>query len=214
MVLLALPAFGMKIHSGNLQTLPDDIPEVQTFTAMTKAFPVEGTTAEVVVQASADDKDAVAAALTRLDRDAVATDDFVETGRNPVRVSADGTTSVLQLAMPYDESDDRVDRAIEDLRADLAPAALDDLGAEYAVGGGAAESLDFVNQQRDRLPIVIGVVLLLTLLMMLMAFRSIPIALVSTLLNLASVGAASASSPWCSSTAGVPTRSTSPARTS
>ena len=189
-VLLALPAFGMKIHSGNLQTLPDDIPEVQTFTAMTKAFPVEGTTAEVVVQASADDKDAVAAALTRLDRDAVATDDFVETGRNPVRVSADGTTSVLQLAMPYDESDDRVDRAIEDLRADLAPAALDDLGAEYAVGGGAAESLDFVNQQRDRLPIVIGVVLLLTLLMMLMAFRSIPIALVSTLLNLASVGAA------------------------
>ena len=79
---------------------------------------------------------------------------------------------------------------VADLRDDLAPAALDDLGAEYAVGGGAAESLDFVDQQSDRLPIVIGVVLLLTLLMMGFAFRSIPIALVSTVLNLASVGAA------------------------
>jgi RND superfamily putative drug exporter len=188
--LLAVPALGMKIHSGNLQTLPDDIPEVQTYTKITQAFPVEGTTAEVVVAAPAGEGAAVEAALTRLDEDAVATDDFVETGRDPIQVSADGTTAVLQLAMPYDESDDRVDRAIENLRADLAPTALDDLDAEYAVGGGAAESLDFVNQQKDRLPIVIGVVLLLTLLMMALAFRSVPIALVSTGLNLASVGAA------------------------
>ena len=92
--------------------------------------------------------------------------------------------------MPYDESDERVDSAIEQLRTELAPAALDDLDVEYAVGGGAAESLDFVNQQKDRLPLVIGTVLLLTLLMMALAFRSVPIALVSTLLNLASVGAA------------------------
>jgi RND superfamily putative drug exporter len=157
---------------------------------MTEEFPVEGTTASVVVDAAPADREEVAAALAALDRDAVATADFVDTGRQPVRVSADGGTSVLQLAMPYDESDDRVDRAIERLRADLAPGALDGLDAEYAVGGGAAESLDFVNQQKDRLPVVIGVVLLLTLLMMAVAFRSVPIALVSTVLNLASVGAA------------------------
>ncbi len=41
-----------------------------------------------------------------------------------------------------------------------------------------------------RLPIVIGVVLLLTMLMMAFAFRSVPIALISTALNLASVGVA------------------------
>jgi len=105
-------------------------------------------------------------------------------------VSADATTSVLRLAIPYPESDPRVDRAIELLRGELAPAALDALPAEYAVGGGAAESLDFVTQQEERLPLVIGVVLLLTLLMMGFAFRSVPVALVSTLLNLFSVGAA------------------------
>jgi RND superfamily putative drug exporter len=188
--LLALPAMGLKLHSGNLETLPDDIAEVQTFKAMTESFPGEGTTATVVVKASDDDQQAVAGALAGLETDANGSDHFVDAGPDQLEVSQDGTTSVLRLAMPYDESDERVDSAIEVLRSDLAPAALDDLDVEYAVGGGAAESLDFVNQQKDRLPLVIGTVLLLTLLMMALAFRSVPIALVSTLLNLASVGAA------------------------
>ena len=189
-LLLAVPALGMRIHSGNLQTLPDDIPEVQTYTRITQEFPAEGTTATVVVKADAGDRAEVGRALRELDRDAVATKDFVGSDQDPVAVSADGTTSVLHLAMPYDESDPKVDRAVESVRTTLAPAALDDLDAEYAVGGGPAESLDYVNRQHDRLPIVIGVVLLLTLLMMGFAFRSVPIALVSTGLNLASVGVA------------------------
>lgn len=189
-LLLALPALGMKIHSGNLETLPDSIPEVQTFQRLTEEFPVEGTTALLVVKAPAGDRAEVADALAELDRAALDTSAFVRSGRDPVRVSRDGTTSVLQLAVPYDESDPKVDRAIESLRTDLAPAALDGLDAEYAVGGGAAESLDFVNKQNDGLPIVIGVVLLLTLLMMAFAFRSLPIALISTVLNLISVGVA------------------------
>ncbi len=189
-LLLAVPALGMRIHSGNLQTLPDDIPEVQTYTRITQEFPAEGTTAAVVVKADAGDRAEVGRALRELDRDAVATKDFVGSSQDPVAVSADGTTSVLHLAMPYDESDPKVDRAVESVRTTLAPEALDDLDAEYAVGGGPAESLDYVNRQHDRLPIVIGVVLLLTLLMMGFAFRSVPIALVSTGLNLASVGVA------------------------
>ena len=59
---------------------------------------------------------------------------------------------------------------------------------EYAVGGDAAESLDFVEREQSRLPLVIGFVLLLTLLIMGVTFRSVPIALVSAVLNLASVG--------------------------
>ena len=189
-LLLALPAVGMRIHSGNLQTLPASIPEVQTYARITQEYPSEGTTATVVVKAARADRAEVGQALRNLDREAIGTDDFVGSGREPVQVSADGSTSVLTLAMPYDESDPKVDGAITSLRAHLVPAALGDLHAEHAVGGGAAESLDYVNRQHDRLPIVIGVVLLLTLLMMGLAFRSAPIALISTVLNLASVGVA------------------------
>ena len=124
-------------------------------------------------------------------RTPTATDHFVDAGPEQVaglRTTARPPSSGWRCRTTSPTT--RVDSAIEQLRTDLAPAALDDLDAEYAVGGGAAESLDFVNQQKDRLPLVIGIVLLLTLLMMALAFRSVPIALVSTLLNLASVGAA------------------------
>ena len=189
-LLLAAPAIGMKIHQGNLQTLPASIPEVKTFTAITEKYPAEGTTATVVVKGAPVDRAAVGRALLDLDRRAVGTAAFVGSGRDAVRVSEDGTTSVLSLAMPSGESDAKVDRAITTLRTDLVPAALGHLHVQHAVGGDAAESLDYVHRQHDRLPIVIGVVLLLTLLMMGLAFRSVPIALVSTVLNLASVGVA------------------------
>ncbi len=53
-----------------------------------------------------------------------------------------------------------------------------------------AESVDSAQHERDKLPYVIGFVLLLTMLMMAVTFRSVGIALITTLLNLLSVGAA------------------------
>ena len=188
--LLAAPAVGMRIHEGTLQTLPASIPEVQTLTRITEEYPSEGTGATVVVKAASSEQAVVGRALRRLDQRADGTADFVGSGREKVQVSKDGRTSVLSLAMPYDESDPKVDRAVTTLRDDLVPAALGHLHVQHAVGGDAAESLDYVHRQHDRLPIVIGVVLLLTLLMMGLAFRSLPIALVSTALNLTSVGVA------------------------
>jgi RND superfamily putative drug exporter len=187
-VALALPALGMKTHTANLETLPASIPEVQTMRDVTAAFPSEGTTAEVVVHAPAEQRDAVGTALGQLSDEALATGSFVDAGA--VRVSDDGATSLLELAMPYEESDERVDEALRTLRADLVPTAVDVPGAETVVGGDAAESLDFVERLRERLPLVIGFVLLLTLVIMAATFRSIPVAVVSTLLNLGSVGVA------------------------
>ena len=185
-VLLAIPALGMKTHSGNLETLPASIPEVQTMRDLSDAFPTEGTTADLVVKAKPGQQDEVADALADVQAAAEGSSLFRPSGA-PVQVSKDGTTSVLTLAMPFNESDNRVDTAIKEIRSDLAPAALDKLKVEYAVGGDAAESLDFVNREQSRLPLVIGFVLLLTLLIMGVTFRSAPIALISAALNLASV---------------------------
>ena len=191
-VALAVPALGMKTHSANLETLPSSIPEARTMQDLSHAFPSEGTTAELVVKADPAAQDDVAAALAEVEAAAEESPLFRPSG-TPVAVSPDGSVSVLTLAMPFDESDSRVDQAIELVRSDLAPAALDGLSAadvEYAVGGDAAESYDFVQREQSRLPLVIGFVLLLTLLVMGVTFRSVPIALISAGLNLASVGVA------------------------
>jgi RND superfamily putative drug exporter len=181
---LAVPALGMRTHTGNLDTLPPSIAEVSTLRQISAEFPGEGPTAKVVVRSA----DAATAdrALLNLREKAVATGKFTEVGD----VARSREISVLTLAMPYPESDPRIDTALRELRSDLVPATLKGQVAEYAVGGGAAESLDVADRQSSRLPIVLAFVLTLTLLMMLAAFRSVPIAVVSTVLNLASVGAA------------------------
>ncbi|WP_246060580.1 MMPL family transporter [Nocardioides dongxiaopingii] len=181
---LALPALGLRVHAGNLDTLPASVPEVQTMREVAAAFPSEGTVVDVVVGS---DDDAVARALTSLERAAVATGDFTATGEAPS--TARGTT-VLHLGLPYEESDERVDDAVRALRADLVPAAFDGTDAEVVVGGDAAVSLDTADRFGGRLPLVVGFVLLLTFLMMLVTFRSVVVAALSTVLNLASVGVA------------------------
>ena len=186
---LAVPALGMKTHSGNLDTLPGDIAEVQTTKAIAKEFPSEGPVAEVVVRAPASDQNEVAERLDDLGRESAASGMF-RAPSAPVEVSEDGRTSILELAMPFEESDDQVDDALKLLRDDLVPASVDVSGTAVAVGGWSAESLDAQEKMADRLPLVVGFVLLLTFLMMVFAFKSVPIALVSTVLNLASVAVA------------------------
>jgi RND superfamily putative drug exporter len=186
---LAVPALGMKTHSGNLDTLPGDIAEVQTIKDVIEEFPSEGPVAEVVVRAPAADRAEVADRLDDLGREAVASGMFRQPS-TPVQVSEDGRTSVLELAMPFEESDDQVDEALRLLRSQLVPTSVDLATADVAVGGGPAESLDVQKRMSDRLPLVIGFVLLLTFLMMVFAFKSVPIALISTVLNLASVAVA------------------------
>jgi RND superfamily putative drug exporter len=185
-VLLAIPALGMKTHGANLETLPSSIPEAKTAQDLSRAFPSEGTTADLVVRGDASQRTEVAAALAEVEATAEKSPLFQPSGQ-PLEVSPDGTVSVLTLAMPYDESDGRVEKAIERIRTGLAPPALDGLHVQYAVGGDAAESYDFVQREQSRLPLVIGFVLLLTLLVMGVTFRSVPIALISAVLNLASV---------------------------
>ena len=186
-VALAAPAMGMKLHSGTLQTLPTTISEVGTMRAVASDFPGQGPVADVVVHGGGGQ---ARAALNVVRTEAVATGRFVDVDGSPIRTASDGETSVLSLAMPYDEADVRVDRALEDLRQNVIPGALDATGATYAVGGDAAYSHDMVNHLTNRLPLVVGFILLLTMLMMGFAFRSVPIALISAGLNLLSVGVA------------------------
>ncbi|MDR7253199.1 RND superfamily putative drug exporter [Nocardioides sp. BE266] len=176
---LAVPALGMTMHASNLETLPAGIPAVETMRDVAAEFPGEGTTVTVLAQG-----DGSAQALDDLASSAT---DFTAVPGG-VTTSDDGSTSSLTLALPWSDSDQRTTDAITDLREDLAPASLD--GLEWAVGGDAASNLDFDEHLSSWMPVVIGFVLLLTLVMMGVAFRSVPLALVSTALNLVSVGVA------------------------
>jgi RND superfamily putative drug exporter len=188
---LGAPALGMKLQSGNLETLPQSIPEVQTYQRIDDAFPSEGATLTVAVKSDSAATPDVVPALTELEADATTNGGFEPTDEPDLRTSDDGTVTLLTLVSPYAEGSGDNTALVEELRADLAPRHLDGLqGSEWAVGGMMAENADYVQQTREKLPWVIGFVLLLTMIMMGFTFRSVPIALVTTALNLASIAVA------------------------
>ncbi|MBM0278369.1 MMPL family transporter [Micromonospora tarensis] len=190
---LAAPALGMKLKFPGMEDLPRTTPAMQAYDRLTAAFPSAGTNHVVAVRASAEQADRVRTALTELSTRAAGDPLFapVEADGPKIEVSADRTVSVLEVATPYASRDDRSVRSLEKLRADLVPVELRGIpGIEYAVGGSVADSEDYAQHVRDKLPLVMGFVLVLTFLVMAVTFRSVVVAASSIALNLLSAGAA------------------------
>ncbi|MET0929186.1 MAG: MMPL family transporter [Aeromicrobium sp.] len=186
---LAVPALGMSTQQSMVDTLPKDIPAVQAFVRAQESFPSERPTVEVVLRTTPAGTASARAALDAIESSALDAG-IVEPGGQDVRVSDDGRTLALTLAASHPEGDERNEPAVQQLRDAIVPTALDGLaGTTSAVGGGPAETYD-VNHQTSRLPLVIGFVLVLTMLMIMWTFRSVTLALLTTALNLLSVGAA------------------------
>ena len=190
---LAAPALQLRTALSGAESLPKSFQTVAAYDRLTAAFPQDGTTVDLVVKAPADRGDEVAAALRAGFAAALRTGQVV--GEQPeIEVSRDGTVSVLSLAVPHDQSDPQTVVATRAVRADVLPVVARDLagvpGAQVHVGGDAAAVVDLSGWLDQRLPWVVGFVLLLTFVVMLVSFGSPWLAAVTVALNLLSVGAA------------------------
>lgn len=184
---LAAPALGMKVSSAGLESLPRSVDEVQTQLRIGEEFPGQALTVEVVAQG---EPESVRRGLDDLAAAAVGSGlGLEEVPADAVVTAADGRTAVLTLGIGHDEDSDEAAAAVAALRDDLAPTYLAAVEA-WAVGGDAGENHDWVHQLTDRMPWVIAFVLLLTLLIMGVTFRSVAVAVVSAGLNLLSVAVA------------------------
>ncbi|MBG0566049.1 MMPL family transporter [Actinoplanes aureus] len=188
---LAAPALGMKLKNPGEADLPRTAPVMQAYDRLTAAYPSTGTTHLVAVEAPAASAPAVAEALDDLVSRTRTDGLFSQDGLTEPEVSADRTVTTLAVATPYagDSADAR--RSLDKLRTQLLPATVGAVpGAEYAVGGTVAADGDYSRHLRERLPLVIGFVLLLTFVVMVATFRAIVVALKAILLNLLSAGSA------------------------
>jgi RND superfamily putative drug exporter len=190
---LAAPALGMKLEFPGTEDLPRTTPAMQAYDRLTAAYPSNGTTHVVAVQAPAAEAGAVKAALVKLAGSAQGDPLFatLEATGPKIDVSADRTVATLDLATPFSARSDEAADSLHELRQKLAPAALGGIpGAKYAVAGGVAENEDYAKHVWHTLPIVAGFVLVLTFLVMAWTFRSVVVALTSIGLNLLSASAA------------------------
>jgi RND superfamily putative drug exporter len=190
LVLLALaaPASGMRIGSPPID-LPGSLPVVQTLDRISGAFPGRPAPAEVVVTGSDLQGPAVLRALTALEATASARGPL----REPVTVTAvaHGRALIIQVPLAGDGSDSASNAALLTLRDQVLPATLGRVGGvSYAVTGTPAVHYDWSAVLRARTPLVLAVVAALAFLVLMAAFSSVTLPLVSIGLNLLSVGAA------------------------
>jgi RND superfamily putative drug exporter len=187
LLLLAAPALDMKLRFPGDEDLPRTTAVMQAYDRLTAAFPSTGTSHLVAVVAPAERAGEVRSALEALAARTQGDPLFARDELTEVRVSPDGRTSYLDIATPYAGGSDEAVRALHKLREDLVPATLGTVaGAEYAVGGFVAFNEDYADHIAQKLPLVMGVVMALTFLVMMLTFRSVVVAATSILLNLLS----------------------------
>lgn len=186
---LALPALDMKLKQPGSDDLSRDIPVVQAMDRLTSAFPSEGTTHHVAVRAPAGRAGEVESALRALLGRTEGRRLFAHDRTPEIRVSADRRVHTVAVGTPYSPQSDGARDSLELLREWLPEALAPVRGAEGAVGGKVAQGIDFTGHLEDRMPWVVGFVLLLTFATMAVIFRSLAVALSAILLNLLSAAA-------------------------
>jgi RND superfamily putative drug exporter len=102
------------------------------------------------------------------------------------QVSKDGTAAMINVIPEGSPSSEETSALVDETRDSVIPAS----GVDAYVGGSTAQQLDLADLIAKRLPLIIAVVVGLSMLLLLIAFRSVIVPLQAALVNLLSVGAA------------------------
>jgi RND superfamily putative drug exporter len=186
---LAVPALQLRTVQAGVETFPQSLPAVQTYNRIQAAFPGSEIPAGVVVKADDVTAPQVQEAIGQLEWRALYSGQMHE----PFTVEVNEAGTVATIAVPVDGNgtDSTSEAALATLREQIVPATVGALpGAEVGVTGMTAQSKDFNDKLASVAPLVFGFVLLLAFGLMLVAFRSLVIAVKAIVLNLLSIAAA------------------------
>ena len=104
--------------------------------------------------------------------------------------NADGTAAVLRVIPTTSPQDQATSDIIDRVRTRIAPETEATSGARIHVGGPTATFDDFAVKVQATIPLFVSVVVGLSLLLLMLAFRSLLVPLVGAVMNLLSVAAA------------------------
>ncbi|MEU4351887.1 MMPL family transporter [Streptomyces sp. NPDC023838] len=188
LVALAAPLLGLKLTDMGRETHSRSIVAMQVYDRLNAAYPELKSMHQVLVRADANRSSEVTAALRELAADVKGDPRLSGTPR--LTTSPDQRISMLQLQVPHYVSSDEAQSSLQDIRDTFVPQTVGRVkGAETAVTGDVARYTDYPTHQEQKLPLIIGALLLVTFTMTVWAFRSVVLGLVGVVLNLLSAAA-------------------------
>jgi RND superfamily putative drug exporter len=180
LLVLALPLLSIRLGFGDYGNYPEETTVRQAYDLLADGFgPGSNGPLFVTVEGdTADDPTALGDFVMTIE----ATEDVAFTVPNPI-------TQGLALVIVYPQSapqDEATSQLVDRLRDEVIP----ETGVDAMVGGFTAASTDFASYLGGRMPVLIGVVLLLSFLLLMAVFRSVLVPLKAVVMNLLSIGAA------------------------
>src|SRR4051794_16751988 len=186
---LAAPALQLRMATPGPDTFPKSLDVVKTYNRMQPAFPGKALPANVVVKAPDVNAPAVRNAIAQLEQKALATG----RARGPITIETNSNHTIANITIPIlgNGTDAESNASLAALREDVLPQTVGALpNTQSGVTGLTAEWKDQKDQLKSKLPLVFAFVLLFAFALMLVAFRSIVVAIKAIALNLLSVAAA------------------------
>ncbi len=180
LVVLAIPLLSIRLGFGDYGNYPQDATVRKAYDLIADGFgPGSNGPLFVTVEgAAATDQAQLGAFVAAIE----ATPDVAFTVPNPISDS-------VALVIVYPDSapqDAETSTLVDALRNEVIPAS----GLDAKVGGFTAGATDFSAYLGSRMPLLIGVVLALSFLLLMAVFRSILVPLKAVIMNLLSIGAA------------------------
>jgi putative drug exporter of the RND superfamily len=191
MIVFMLPFFHMRLGSADAGTDPTNTTTRHAYDALAKGFgPGYNGPLELVAQVRSP---AEAKAFARAEAKIAQTPGVV--GSTPVRIvkaSAPGrpTVAVANVYPSGSPQAKSTSALLNHIRNDVIPAATRGTGVTILVGGTTAIFEDFSHVLSGKLPLFIGIVVVLSFLLLMAVFRSLLIPLTASIMNLLSAGAA------------------------
>jgi RND superfamily putative drug exporter len=212
LALLAIPALDLRLGAEDFGQLPEDTTERQAYDALAEGFGV-GTNGPLLIavnvsgqpltapspqDAQSEEAQGVPAQVATTpagDTRVVHLEQEISKQGNvqsvtPAETDKGGTAAVFSVTPKTSPSAYATQDLVNHLRDKTIPEATQGAGLTAYVGGTTASNIDLATKIGDKLFLVIGIVVVLSFLLLTLAFRTVLVPLVSALINLLAVAAA------------------------
>jgi RND superfamily putative drug exporter len=186
LVALSIPVLNLGLGLTDQSSAPESTSSRQAYDHLTDGFGA-GANAPLIVTADLGSEPATGPDDPRLVtlHDGLAATDGVQ-AVGATQVSQDGTAAMMNVIPAGSPTSEVTKDLVDEVRTTTIP----ESGVEAYVGGSTANQLDLAQLIGERLPLIIGVVVALSILLLMLAFRTVVAPLQAAFVNLLSVGAA------------------------
>jgi putative drug exporter of the RND superfamily len=187
LIVLALPIFQLELGQNDISALPKSTTARQAYDSLTTGFG-PGVSGPLLVTPEFSSAAEAKQLLPGLVKQVGAAADVAEVSEPTLDKT--GTVAVFTVISNSAPWADETVSLVEDLRDTTIPQALAGSKAVAYVGGQTAGYIDLATQISDKLPLMIAIVVGLSFIVLLLAFRSLLVPVKAAAMNLLSVAAA------------------------